>query len=143
MPGYLLDTNVVSELVKAVPDRRVLAWVAQQAASDLHLSAVALGEIARGVAKLMSGRRRDSLMRWVERDLQAQFEGRILAFDQGAAVIWGRWMGEADRAGRPLASADAQIAATAIRHGLVVVTRNVAGYRIAGVAIVNPWSLES
>lgn len=143
MPGYLLDTNVVSELVKAVPDRRVLAWVAAQSASDLHLSAVALGEIVRGVAKLKSGRRRDSLMRWVEHDLQAQFEGRILAFDQGAAVIWGRLMGEADRAGRPLASADAQIAATAIRHGLVVATRNVADYRISGVAIVNPWRLES
>jgi predicted nucleic acid-binding protein len=142
MAGFLLDTNVVSELVKAAPERRVLAWVAAQAAGNLFLSAVTMGELVRGAARLAGGRRRDRLVRWIEEDLRTQFEGRILPFDLDAAVIWGHLMGAADRRGRALASADAQIAATAIFCGLAVVTRNVADFRATGVAIVDPWTLE-
>ncbi len=139
MPGFLLDTNVISELVKPAPDERVLRWVASQSALDLYLSAITVGELTRGVARLPAGQRRDTLARWIEEDLQQQFSERILAFDQPAAVTWGHIMGEADRRGRPRAAIDAQLAATAIRHGLTVATRNTADFDSIGVQVTNPW----
>ena len=134
---------VISELVKATPDQQVLDWVAAQSALDLYLSAVTIGEVTRGAERLPDGRRRDALIHWIDEDLQQQFEGRILPFDRHAARVWGRVMGEADRAGRPRAAADAQIAATAILHGLDLVTRNKADFRYMPVTIVDPWNTGS
>lgn len=138
--GYLLDTNVVSELVRATPHARVLAWLGRQRPADLFLAAVTLGEIVRGVARLPAGTRRSRLEAWVTEALLRQFAGRILAFDQRAAVIWGELMGGADRTGHPRASADAQIAATALRHDLVLVTRNTSDFRGLTSALFNPWA---
>lgn len=137
--GFLLDTAVVSELVRAIPHARVLAWIRLQRPTDLFLAAVSLGEIVRGVVRLPTSSRRSRLETWVTESLPRQFAGRILAFDQQAAVIGGELMGTADRAGRLRASADAQIAATAIRHGLVLVTRNAPDFRNLISVLVNPW----
>jgi hypothetical protein len=137
--GFLLDTNVVSELVRATPHARVLSWMRLQRPTDLFLAAVTLGEIVRGVVRLPTSSRRSKLEAWVTELLPRQFAGRILAFDQQAAVIWGELMGTADRTGRPRASADAQIAATAIRHDLVLVTRNMPDFKELISALVNPW----
>lgn len=137
--GFLLDTNVVSELVRATPHARVLSWIRLQRPTDLFLAAVTLGEIVRGVVRLPTSSRRSKLEAWVTELLPRQFAGRILAFDQQAAVIWGELMGTADRTGRPRASADAQIAATAIRHDLVLVTRNMPDFKELISALVNPW----
>ena len=142
MPGFLLDTNVVSELVKPSPEPSVLGWVARQAVADLFLPAITLGELIRGVVRLPQGRRRDAA-RWVRDDLPRQFEGRILSFDREAAVLWGNVMGEGDRSGRPYAAADAQIAATALRHGLTVVTRNGRDFQGMGVELFDPWPYTS
>ncbi len=139
MPGFLLDTNVVSELVKPSPESSVLDWIARQAVVDLFLPAISLGELIRGVVRLPQGRKRDALVRWVRDDLPRQFEGRILSFDREAAVLWGNIMGEGDRSGRPYAAADAQIAATALRHGLIVATRNGRDFQGKGVELFNPW----
>jgi predicted nucleic acid-binding protein len=122
VPGFLLDTNVISELVRPAPDERVLRWVASRSALDLYLSAVTIGELTRGVTRLPAGQRRDRLARWIEEDL-------------------GHIMGEADRQGRPRAALDAQIAATAIRHGLSLVTRNTADFDGIGVQVMNPWDV--
>jgi predicted nucleic acid-binding protein len=140
VPGFLLDTNVISELVKRAPDQRVLRWVASQAPLDLYLSAVTIGELTQGVAKLPAGSRRDELARWIQEDLQQQFSDRILAFDQQAAVIWGNIVGDAERQGRPRAAIDAQLAATAIRHGLTLATRNTADFDATGAQLTNPWA---
>jgi hypothetical protein len=137
--GFILDTNVVSELVRATPHARVLSWIRLQRPTDLFLAAVTLGEIVRGVVRLPTSSRRSKLEAWVTELLPRQFAGRILAFDQQAAVIWGELMGTADRTGRPRASADAQIAATAIRHDLVLVTRNMPDFKELISALVNPW----
>jgi len=137
--GFLLDTNVVSELVRATPHARVLSWMRLQRPTDLFLAAVTLGEIVRGVVRLPTSSRRSKLEAWVTELLPRQFAGRILAFDQQAAVIWGELMGTADRTARPRASADAQIAATAIRHDLVLVTRNMPDFKELISALVNPW----
>jgi toxin FitB len=138
--GFLLDTNVVSELVRRHPDRGVVAWTAQQDAAELHLSAITLGELIRGVERLAADDRRARLERWLRDELPRQFRGRILPFDRAAAEIWGRMMGEADRLGRPRPAIDAQIAAIAHRHDLTMVTRNTADFEQLGLPLVNPWS---
>jgi predicted nucleic acid-binding protein len=137
--GFLLDTNVVSELMRPLPEARVAEWLRQQRPADLFLASVTLGEIVRGVARLPQGPRRRELEPWVTELLPRQFAGRILAFDQETAVLWGQLMGAADRVGRPRAAADAQIAATALRHGLVLVTRNLSDFEGLIAALLNPW----
>jgi toxin FitB len=139
MPAFLVDTNLVRELVKARPEQRALDWVADQTATDLYLSAITLGEITRGIAKLPAGRRRSTLRHWLDVDLRREFEGRILAFDQNTARIWGDLMGEADRRSWPRAAIDAQIAATALQHDLTLVTRNTPDFAGLGVHLMNPW----
>lgn len=138
--AFLLDTNVISELVKPEPTRRVAAWLEDQDPRDLFISSMTLGEIVRGVERLPVGRRRKALERWVEEDLTDEFEGRILAFDLEAALHWGRIMGAADRRGRPRSAADALIASVARRHDLTLVTRNTRDFAGTGVKTLNPWS---
>ncbi len=106
---------------------------------DLYLSAITIGELTRGVAKLPVGQRRDKLARWIEEDLQQRFNRRILTFDQQAAVIWGRIMGDGDRQGRSRAAVDAQIAAAAIQHRLTLATRNTTDFHGMGAQLANPW----
>lgn len=139
MPGFVLDTNVVSEIVRADPAPAVLQWVASQPAAELFLSAVTIGELVRGVSRLPLGRRRSGLKRWIEEDLRKHFEGRVLPFDEAAAVLWGNLLADMDRVGRPRPVIDAQIAATAIRFGVELVTRNTADFADFPVKIFNPW----
>lgn len=126
--------------MRATPDTRVMRWLERRSALDMHLSAVTIGELTRGVTRLSESRRRRALTRWIGVDLLQQFEGRILAFDREAAVIWGNLMGTGDREGRPRPAVDAQIAATAIRHHLALATRNPADFAGMPVRTVNPWS---
>lgn len=140
MPGFLLDTNVVSELVKVTPEPRVLRWISSRTPADLYLSSVTIAELAREAARLPDGPRRDKFSNWIERDLRSQFAGRVLAFDEQAALVCGGIMGECDRRGQPRSFADAQIAAVAIRFELDLVTRNVRDFRPMPVGIVDPWS---
>lgn len=137
--GLLLDTNVVSELVAAAPAPQVLRWVAVQAPGRLFLSVITLGELTKGVARLDPGRKRERLARWLAEDIPAQFAGRVLPFDQAAAVRWGGMMAEAERRGRPRPAVDLQIAATAAQAGLGIVTRNTADFADLGLDVVNPW----
>jgi toxin FitB len=136
---FVLDTNVVSELMRPLPDVKVTDWIRRSSPSALFLAAVSLGEIVRGVSRLPAGPRRARLEPWVSELLPCQFAGRILAFDQPAAVIWGELMGAGDRAGRPRAAADAPIAATTLRHDMALVTRNAADFDGMLSALVNPW----
>ena len=137
--GFLLDTNVVSELVAATPAPQVLRWMVAQVPARLFLSVITLGEITKGVARLDAGRRRDRLARWLAEDLPAQFEGRLLPFDQAMAIRWGEMMAEAANRGRPRPAVDLQIAATAGHLGLGLVTRNITDFEDLGLELVNPW----
>ena len=141
MSAFLLDTNVVSEFAKPerARDERVLIWMARQVIADLYLSAITLSELVRGVVRMPEGRRRRVLHRWVDEELPYEFQGRILPFEDATAVVWGELMGQGDRRGRRPPAIDAQIAATAICHGLVVATRNIIDFRALNVAVVNPW----
>jgi len=137
--AFLLDTNTVSETVKPKPDERVLAWLEAQTPTELFLAAQTIGELVRGARKVKEKGRRERFEQWIERDLANQFEGRVLFLDEPAAVLWGRLMGDGDRAGRSPAAADAQIAAVALNHDLTLVTRNVKDFRRFDITLINPW----
>ena len=137
--AFLLDTNVISETVRPRSDRTVLHWIEAQTPSDLFLAAQTIGELVRGARKVREQARRERFERWIEQDLARQFDGRILPFDASAAAVWGRLMGDGDRAGRRPSAADAQIAAAAIQHDLTLVTRNVKDFRSFDIQLLDPW----
>ena len=138
--AYLIDTNVVSETLKPRPERRVVDWISRQMANDLFLASISLGELVRGVRRMRDRARRERFQRWIDYDLAAQFQGRILPFDRETAVIWGEIMGDGDRVGRPKPMADAQIAAVARRHGLTLVTRNMRDFVGMEVVLLDTWA---
>ncbi len=135
--GYLLDTNVLSELRRKQPDPRVLQWFAQRPAGTLYLSVLTLGEIRKGVEVLADQPRRLLLLDWIETELPAFFSGRILGIDTAVADRWGRLVAQA---GQPLPAIDSLLAATAAQHGLIFVTRNMRDVQGLGVQLINPWS---
>ena len=138
--NWLLDTCVVSEFVKPLPDQRVFSWLRTTAEGDIGLSVVTMAELLFGVGRMDDGRRKLRLVKWIESDLAARFSGRILSVDLEVAREWSRIRIDAERVGRPLGQADALIAATALHHGLTLVTRNVRDFEATEVRIYNPWS---
>ncbi len=139
MTGFLLDTNVISETVRPRPEPRVLNWFRKRTPRILFLSTVTLGELIRGALKLDDPARSVRYREWITRDLTGQFEGRILAFDDRAAFIWGEIMAAGDQAGHPRPALDAQIAAVARRHDLILATRNTKDFQDMDLPLVNPW----
>jgi predicted nucleic acid-binding protein len=123
--GFLVDTNVPSELTKPMPDVRVRDWVNAQDNGSLYLSVVSVGELRRGLMVLSPGRRRAQLEQWFEQYLLPLFGDRILPVTHSVGDRWGILGAECKLRGTPLATADGLIAATALEHDLVVVTRNV------------------
>ena len=117
----------------------VLDWIERQIPTDLFLAAQTIGELVRGARKAREQERRERFERWIEQDLARQFDGRVLPFDGRTAAIWGRLMGDGDRAGRPPAAADAQIAAVAIQHEMILVTRNVKDFVSFEIQLLDPW----
>ena len=139
MKGFLLDTNIPSELIRTRPEPRVEKWVFAQDEQSLHLSVVSIGELRRGLVVLPASKRRSELERWFENDLVPRFQGRILPVTQSIADRWGVLDGECQLKGAPLNTADGMIAATAVEHDLTVVTRNVRDFAGLGVQVFNPW----
>ena len=139
MSGFLLDTNVISELVKAKPEPRVADWIENIDESLLYLSVLTLGEIRKGITSLRDGARRVSLEAWLDRDLVLRFSDRILSIDLDVADCWGRIAGTAAERKKPLPVVDGLLAATALHYDLTLVTRNIADIFGFGVAMFNPW----
>jgi len=139
--GYLLDTNIPSELSRDRPDPRVVKWLKTQPATRLFLSVVTIGEICRGLTVLPQGRRRSELETWFQTDLLMWFRNRILPVTHAIADRWGVLDGQSQLRGMPLNTADGMIAATAMEHDLKVVTRNVKDFARLGVDIFNPWEM--
>lgn len=138
MTRYLLDTNIVSNVVKPRPSDSLLAWMAAQRDEDLFIASLTLAKIRRGILQQPVGRKRAGLDAWFAgpEGPQALFAGRILPFEVGAALVWARFMAEAKAAGRPRNALDMIIAAVAVAHECVVVTDNEKDF--AGFQIVNP-----
>jgi len=139
---YLLDTNVLSELVRPAPDAAVVAWMRAQPPLDLLVSVLTLGELEQRIALLDHGQRRRTLLHWIRTDLPRQFTGRVLDVDAETAAAWGALSGRGQRTGRPLPVIDGLLLATAQRHELVVATRNTADFTGWGVPVLNPWTGE-
>jgi predicted nucleic acid-binding protein len=135
---YLLDTNIVSNVVKPSPSAALIAWMAEQSDEDLFISALTVAEIRRGVLEKPAGKRRDRLEAWFHgpEGPQALFAGRVLAFDEGAALIWARLMADGKAKGRPRSALDTIVAAVAETNGCIVVTDNEKDF--AGVQVLNP-----
>jgi predicted nucleic acid-binding protein len=138
--GFLLDTNIISELMKSRPDRHVVAWVESMDESVLYLSALTIGEVRKGIDMMEPGNsRRAALQSWLDRDIRARFAGRILSFDENVADRWGQIEAAAKRRRVALPTVDAQMAATALHYNLTLVTRNVGDVEQTGVPVLNPW----
>ena len=137
--SYLLDTCVISELVKKSPRRQVVDWIDAQEESTLYLSVLTIGELEKGIVKLPASARKTRLATWVRRDLTARFGGRVLPIDARIASHWGTITGESERRGLPLPVVDSLIAATALVNDLQMVTRNTEDFARCGVVCLNPW----
>ncbi|HUO84028.1 MAG TPA: type II toxin-antitoxin system VapC family toxin [Thermoanaerobaculia bacterium] len=140
MSGWLLDTNVLSELRRPRPDRNVVRFVAAQPLEILHISVVTLAEIRFGIEKVTDPARRMDLNEWVEHHLRPMFEGRILQITEDIMLKWRLLVEEGRKKGHTLSQPDLMIAATAAHHGLTVVSRDTSEYESAEVPVLNPWN---
>ncbi len=134
--NWLIDTCALSEVMKRNPSPSVVEWFRTTPQDEMFVSVLTLGELRRGVAKLQ-GPRRDELAAWLENEIPEWFHGRVLPVDVGVAMEWGELTA---RLPTSVPAVDCLLAATALRHGLAVVTRNVVDFEPTGVQIVDPWS---
>lgn len=138
--GYLLDTNVFSELPRRAPDAHVLRWISACREDELFVSSISIGELIRGVFKPRDAAQREALAVWAGLEIPRRFDGRVVAFDRAAGALWGRLMGEADRQGRPRPAIDMQVAAISLSQNLTLVTRNTRDFDGLGLRLINPWT---
>ncbi|MGA9876248.1 MAG: type II toxin-antitoxin system VapC family toxin [Solirubrobacteraceae bacterium] len=135
----VLDTNVLSELIRGEPDERVVDWLDSLDAAMVVTTAITAAELLYGVARLPEGRRKRRLREAIDGLIEKDFEGRVEPFDAAAAAHYGALVSDRDAAGCPIGVADAQIAAICRRLKATLATRNVADFRDTGVEIVDPW----
>jgi len=138
--SYLLDTNVVSETIRRQQNKLVIGWLEQIPAEALFVSVLTLGELRKGIERLADKKRREKLRLWLEHELPAWFEGRVLHVDLAVAERWGRLLAEV---GRSFPTIDSLLAATALHYELRLVTRNARDFDYPGLEVINPWQLSS
>jgi len=139
----VLDTNVISELWKAEPDANVLAWVDAQPVETLCLTTITVAELRYGLATMPQGRRRETFLDRLEREVLPAFSGRILSFDLDASQAYAQLMARARDEGKAIGTADGYIAATVAARGLTVATRDTSPFEAAGLRVINPWTARS
>ena len=137
--SYLLDTCVISEFVAKQPAEEVVSWLARLDPETVFLSVVTIGEIQKGIEKLPASKRKEALRTWLKEDLLVRFHDRLLPLGVGEMLTWGSLMGKVEAKGMPMPLIDSLIAATALHHDLVVVTRDQDDFAPSGVRLLNPW----
>ena len=135
----LLDTNIVSEMMKKIPSAKVRAWLDQQEVTRLFITTITIAEISYGIKVLPEGSRRDSLENAFNNVIKEAFEHRVLAFDAVAAFLYGKIMSHRKKLGRPLSILDGQIAAIALAHGKIVATRNTRDFMNCKLELMDPF----
>ena len=139
MKGYLVDTNIPSELTRPKPEPLVVAFQDDVGKERVYLSVLTLGEMGKGVAGLSDGNRKNRLQTWLNTEMRLWFADRVLPVTEAIAVRWGLLAGLAKRRGTPVSVVDGLLAATALEHDLTLVTRNVKDFKGLDVNIFNPW----
>jgi toxin FitB len=142
MSGFLLDTNIPSELTRLQSAPQVERWLDEANDEELHFSVISLGEILKGITVLPVSKRRDGLQEWLDGTLRPWFEGRILPVTTPISERWGVLTGKCRLQGKQIKVADGLIVATALHHNLTIVTRNVKDFAGLGVPVLNPWDAE-
>jgi toxin FitB len=138
--NYILDTCVISELVKTMPNLSVTEWIRSQDEESLFLSVITIGEIQKGISKLPDGRKKtQQLQNWLNNELHERFKDRILEITIGTARVWGQVMGACEKKGVTLPAIDSLIASQGIFHKMTVVTRNISDMEPSDVQLFNPW----
>lgn len=137
--NYLLDTNVISELVAKQPSQRVIDWIDNAVDERIYLSVITIGELKKGIEKLPASQRKELLRKWFTEELLVRFAGRILSIDTAVMLTWGQLTATLEQQGRKLPAIDSLIAALALTSGFTLVTRNEADFADTGVTILNPW----
>ncbi len=135
---YLIDTCVVSELIKPNPSKNVLKWISQVEEENLYLSVLTIGELKKGIAKLKESKKKRDLIDWLHQ-LESRFKNKIIDIDLSVIEIWGRRVGELEKSGKKMPVIDGLIACSALSRNLIVVTRNEHDMTPSRVEVYNPW----
>lgn len=136
---FLLDTCVISELIKQDPSKKVMEWISKEDEENFFISVLTLGEIYKGIEKLADSKRKVLLKNWIEKDLKERFWNKIIDIDAKVASTWGKIQGISEKTGRAMPAIDSLIAATGIAYDLTVITRNTKDMNASGVMLLNPW----
>ncbi|MGB1310772.1 MAG: type II toxin-antitoxin system VapC family toxin [Leucothrix sp.] len=138
----ILDTNVISEPQRKVPDASVVQWLDEQPLETLFLTAITLAELRFGMSSLPAGKRRDNLLDNLENRILPLFTGRVLSFDLPASESYAALMAKAKSSGLAISTADGYIAAIAAANKMIVATRDVSPFEAAGLRVINPWEIQ-
>ena len=141
--NYILDTNVVSELVAREADQMVINWIDSIDSESVFLSVITIGELKKGIEKLPDSKRKKTLETWLEEDLLVRFRGRILPLDLPVLLEWGTLIAGLEKEGKPIPAIDSLLAATATQTGFTLVTRNTGHFEPAGISVLNPWMSQA
>jgi len=137
--NYILDTNVISELVTLKPNSKVIHWLESVDPDNIYLSVITLGEIWMGVEKLPASKRKNTLDSWFNDELLVRFHNRILPLDLPVLLTWGELTARLEKTGNPMPAIDSLLAATALQSEFTLVTRNTEDFKHAGVSLSDPW----
>lgn len=140
--SFLLDTNVISELVASKPNPGVIHWLENLDSEDVFLSVVTIGELKRGIEKLSDSNRKKTLSDWLTGDLLIRFGDQVLPIDVPVILTWGTLVASMEAKGKPIPAIDSLLAATATQFGLTFVTRNIRHFEESGISLLNPWELD-
>jgi tRNA(fMet)-specific endonuclease VapC len=139
--NYVLDTNVISELVARHPNPNVVDWVDHLDPETVYLSALTIGELRKGIEKLAPSRRKDELALWLTSDLLFRFADKIIDITTDVMLVWGELTGRLEREGKSMPAIDSLIAASVLAGKFTLVTRNDDDFQHAGIPVINPWKL--
>ena len=140
--NYLLDTNVISELIARAPNQTVVDWVDTLAPETVYLSVITIGELRKGIEKLAPSRRKDALIVWLDHELLPRFVDTLVPITVEVMLVWGELTGRLEREGTPVPAIDSLIAASVLEGKYTLVTRNETDFQFTGVPVVNPWKLS-
>jgi predicted nucleic acid-binding protein len=137
--NYILDTNVISELVAPRPNPKVIAWIQSIDPHQVFLSVIAIGELKKGIEKMPDSGRKEILGQWLREDLLVRFENRLLSINTETMLVWGKLIAQLEATGHPMSAIDSLLAATAAQWQFTLVTRNTAHFDNTGIPLLNPW----